>query len=262
VQPPRDAVRVLLAGESWVVQTTHIKGVDYFTQCSYGEGARWLRRAIEGGGNELRHLPSHLAPEQFPASADELSEYDVLILSDIGANTLLLHPDTTAHSTATPNRLVAIRDYVAAGGGLLMIGGYMSFQGIDGKARYHATPVGEALPVRMLRGVDDRVEVPEGFRPRVVDGAGGHPILAGIPAELPLMLFYNQIEAKPEAEVLLSRGEDPILAVWEFGRGRAAAFAPDAAPHGAPPEFLDWELFDLFWQQLVGWLGRATPVTR
>ena len=250
-------MKVMLAGESWVVQTTHIKGVDYFTQCSYGEGTQWLRRAIEGGGHELRHVPNHLASVEFPSSVEELGPYDAVILSDIGANTLLLHPDTTTYSKVTPNRLDSIRDYVAGGGALLMIGGYMSFQGIDGKARYHSTPVEEALPVRMLPGIDDRVEVPEGFRPVVPEGTGDHPVLEGIPGELPTMLFYNRVEAKPEAEVLLRRAGDPILAVWDFGQGRAAAFAPDAAPHGAPPEFLDWELFDRFWQQLLGWLTRT-----
>ena len=38
------------------------------------------------------------------------------MLSDVGANTLLLHPDTFVRSVALPNRLHAIRDYVAAGG--------------------------------------------------------------------------------------------------------------------------------------------------
>lgn len=250
-------MKVLLAGESWIVQTTHIKGVDFFTQCGYGEGTQWLRRAIEGGGHDFHHLPNHLAAERFPSSAEDLRAHDVLILSDIGANTLLLHPDTTSHSKATSNRLEAIREYVDGGGALLMIGGYMSFQGIDGKARYHSTPVEEALPVSMLRGLDDRVEVPEGFRPMIAEGAATHPVLAGMPQEFPVMLFYNQVEAKPEAQVLLRRGDDPILAVWDFGSGRAAAFMPDAAPHGAPPEFLDWDLFDRFWQQLLAWLGRV-----
>ena len=45
------------------------------------------------------------------------------------------------------------------GGGLLMIGGYLSFAGIDGKARYHGTPVEDALPVT-IAATDDRVEAP------------------------------------------------------------------------------------------------------
>ena len=45
-----------------------------------------------------------------------------------------------------------------------MVGGYYSFQGINGGARYHGTPVEEVLPVEILP-YDDRVEVPEGFTP-------------------------------------------------------------------------------------------------
>ena len=46
-----------------------------------------------------------------------------------------------------------------------MIGGYFSFQGIDGSARWRRTPVEDVLPVTCLP-YDDRVEVPEGFRRR------------------------------------------------------------------------------------------------
>ncbi len=41
-----------------------------------------------------------------------------------------------------------------------MIGGYLSFSGIDGKARFQRTAVADVLPVRMHDG-DDRVEVPK-----------------------------------------------------------------------------------------------------
>lgn len=246
--------KVLLAGESWTTITTHIKGVDYFTQAGYGEGVRWLRRALEGGF-EFHHLPNHLALEQFPSSVEELAAFDVLILSDIGSNTLLLHPQTTTYSKVTTNRLEAIREFVLRGGGLLMIGGYMSFQGIEGKARYRGTPVEEVLPVSMMPG-DDRVEAPQGFRPRATPEGREHAVLAGIPDELPVMLFRNEVELKSGALLLLHDADSPVLAVWQQGQGRAAAFTPDAAPHGATPEFLEWEHFDRFWSQIVSWLAK------
>lgn len=244
-------MKVLFAGESWIIQTTHIKGVDWFQQCDYGEGTEWLTRALEGGGYEVEHLPNHLASERFPTELDRLQEFDLLILSDIGANTLLLHPDVTRHSKTVPNRLELIRSYVESGGSLLMVGGYMSFAGIDGRARYGGTPVEAALPVE-IKGADDRVEMPQGFQPRVVDKE--HPAVTGLPDALPTMLFYNEVAAKPQADVLVEHNEAPILAVWEYGSGRAAAFTPDTAPHGAPPEFLDWEHFDRLWQQVADWL--------
>lgn len=172
-------MRVLLSGESWVTHSVHIKGVDSFNTSTYVEGADRLRAAFRAGGIDVDHLPGHLTPGRFPGSADELAAYDAVILSDIGANSLLLSPDTFDRSAVAPNRLAAIERYVHGGGGLLMIGGYLSFAGIDGKARYHGTPVEDALPV-VISPHDDRAERPEGVQPAV--SVPGHPVLDGVPA--------------------------------------------------------------------------------
>jgi uncharacterized membrane protein len=249
--------KILFAGESWTIQTTHVKGIDFFTQWGYGTGEKWIKQALEQSGSEVKHLPSHEAIENFPSSVKELSEYDCLILSDIGSNTLLLHPDTTARSLIKPNRLEVIEQYVWQGGALIMIGGYLSFQGIEAKARYAGTPVEQALPVSMMQ-TDDRVEMPQGYSPTVVQA--DHAVMSGLPEDdWPHLLFYNKVVAKLEAEVLMEYQDDPILAVWDFGQGRAAAFTPDAAPHGAPLQFLEWEYFPRLWQQLVRWLTRSNP---
>lgn len=250
-------LRVLLAGESWVTHTIHIKGMDTFTQSGYGDGSGWLRSAVENGGGTFTHMPSHEALTKFPKSVDELSKYDVVILSDIGANTLLLHPDTAVDSKPTPNRLKVVEDYVKQGGGLVMIGGYMTFQGIQGMARYSGTPVEAALPVKISQ-VDDRVEVPEGFCPTVVKPI--HEILDGLPEQFPMMLFHNDVELKDGARELLEKDGSVILAVWEYGLGRSAAFTPDVAPHGATPDFLNWDRFDEFWGNLFTWVANLQPV--
>lgn len=246
-----ERLKVLFAGESWVIATTHIKGLDHFTQYGYGEGVKWIKEALEKNCISVEHMPSHKAITDFPADVEELSRFDCLILSDIGANTLLLHPDTTSFSKATPNRLEVIKEYVNRGGALVMLGGYMSYQGIEGKARYHGTPVEEVLPVEILP-FDDRVEVPQGINPRVVKA--DHAVLSGLPKIFPQFLSYNKIIAKSNAEVLITHNDDVFLAVCEYGKGRTAAFAADAAPHGASPEFLNWEYFGKFWMQLVNWL--------
>ena len=66
-----------------------------------------------------------------------------------------------------------------------MIGGYMSFQGINARARFHGTAIEELLPVTILPG-DDRQEVPEGADLTCVPGS--HPILEGLPAQWPYVL--------------------------------------------------------------------------
>ncbi len=87
-------IRVLLAGESWVSNSTHFKGWDFFSSTVYEVGTDYLEGALKGSDIQLEHMPSHVAATRFPLTLDELNAYDVVILSDIGANTLLLHPDT------------------------------------------------------------------------------------------------------------------------------------------------------------------------
>jgi uncharacterized membrane protein len=199
-------------------------------------------------------MPSHVAATKFPVELEALLAYNVVMLSDIGANTLLLHPDTFNKSRPMNNRLKLLRDYTANGGGLIMVGGYMTFQGIDAKARYAGTPVEEALPVTMLER-DDRVEVPEGVAPsmQIVD----HPIVDGLAYDWPPLLGYNQLVAKPHATVLVKVRRDPLLAIWQYQQGRAVAFASDCGPHWAPPGFLAWDGYGTLWSRMVAWAGRA-----
>jgi uncharacterized membrane protein len=247
-------MRVLLAGESWFTYSVHQKGFDSFTTCVYEEGRQWLEKALQEGGHHVDYLPNHLAPAQFPTRLEELAGYGAVILSDIGSNTLLLHPRTLKLSERTPNRLGLIQEYVAGGGGLVMCGGWMSFQGIEGKANYRGTAIEEILPVDLL-DKDDRVEVPEGFVPEFVEE--DHPILAGVPTRWPAFLFYNRLRLKRGSTLLARRGADALIAMRPFGRGRTMAFAMDIAPHGSPREFLEWEHFPTFWNQAVQWVSQG-----
>lgn len=246
--------RVLIAGESWTVHSIHQKGFDSFTTTEYAEGVSWLRAALEKAGWAVTYQPSHVAAREFPTTAEALAEYDCVILSDIGANTLLLHPDTFVRSKALPNRLHAIRDYVGQGGGFVMVGGYLTFQGIDAKAQYAGSAIEEILPVTLHRH-DDRVECPQGVTPVVSDG--GHPMAAGLDGQWPQLLGYNQLIAKPGATVVAKVGEDPLLVAGSFGEGRAVAFTSDCGPHWAPPDFVEWGGYDRLWGQVVDWAAGA-----
>ncbi len=245
--------KVLIAGESWVTHSIHTKGFDSFTTTEYNEGVRWLKAALEGGGWEVTFLPNHLASRDFPQTAEALAAYDVVMLSDIGANTLLLHPDTFVRSIPLPNRLASIKEYVLDGGGLVMIGGYLTFQGIDAKGQYAGSPVEDVLPVTLYRH-DDRRENPQGVVPKV--GDPGHPITHGLAAEWPALLGYNEVVAKPDAEVLVRVGGDPLVAVGEFGKGRSVAFTSDCGPHWAPPPFVDWTGYAPLWNNIANWVSR------
>lgn len=246
--------RVLIAGESWTVHSIHQKGFDSFTTTEYAEGVRWLMAALEEADWKVVYQPSHVAARDFPATAEELAVYDCVMLSDIGANTLLLHPDTFVRSKPLPNRLRAIRDYVAGGGGFVMIGGYLTFQGIDAKAQYAGSAAEEALPVTLHRH-DDRIECPQGVTPMVTDD---HAIVRGLEGAWPNLLGYNQIVPKAGADVLVTVGDDPLIVAGGFGNGRAVAFASDCGPHWAPPGFVEWSGYNRLWGQIANWTAGAS----
>ena len=244
--------RVLLAGESWMSFTTHVKGFDTFYTSVYESGEKWLKHALEEGGYEVVFLPNHLAPTDFPFEMKALETFGCVILSDIGANTLLLPPATFSGSVSMPNRTKLIRDYVKNGGSLLMIGGYMTFSGIEAKGRWHDTAVQEVLPVEVLTR-DDRMEHCEGVEPKIVRR---HEALEGIPDVFPAVLGYNQTIAKDNAFVAAEVDGDPFIVFGEYGKGRSAVVTTDCAPHWAPPAFCEWEHYNRLWQGIVNWLTK------
>ena len=249
--------QVLLVGETWVTSATHIKGFDPFYSATFHSGAGPLIAALRDSDFELTHMSGHDCAAQFPSTLEGLRQYDAIILSDIGANTLLLHPDVWLHSRPAPNRLKLLRDWTFEGGGLIMAGGYLSFQGIDGRARWRGTPVEAALPVTCLPQ-DDRIEVPDGFHPEVAEPE--HPVLQNLSGTWPLLLGANEVTARlrGDCSVLVKMPDDegghPLLVVGEWGAGRTAAWMSDISPHWAPAEFVNWAGYTTLWRNILGWI--------
>jgi len=241
------SLKILLAGESWTSLGLHLKGFSIYTTGGYEEGGKVLIDALASQGIDVTYIPNHLVPRDFPNTIEGLKAYDAIILSDIGADTFLLHPDTLTKSLRRPNTLKVMADYVAEGGGLLMVGGFMSFSGFGGNACYHNTIFADVLPVKML-GHDDRVECPEGITPQVT---AEHAVLEGIPSQWPHFLGYQRLIAKPDATTVMTAGGDPFLVLGTYGNGRVAAFASDCSPHWGPPEFVGWTHYAAFWSQLA-----------
>ena len=94
------------------------------------------------------------------------TQYQAVVISDVGALTLLVTPDARAGRVGV-NRLDVLKAYVESGGGLMLAGGYMGFQGMFGTARFHDTAVEDVLPVRCLPYCDG-MEVPQGLQAAIV----------------------------------------------------------------------------------------------
>lgn len=250
-----ESIRVLVVGESWIKHTIHQKGFDQFHTTEYEEGGGAFLEALKSGGFDTSYIRAHEITERFPTTLDDLTCFDVVILSDIGSNSFLLCEETFSRSEKSVNRLSLLTEFVRQGGGLMMVGGYMSFSGIDGRARYQMSPLAAALPVLMLN-YDDRIEKPEGLEAHFLNPT--HPALGGTPAEWPILLGYNKFKAKSDADVLVAHEEDPLLVVGSFGKGRSVAFASDVAPHWAPPEFLSWPHYNNLWTSIVEWVANRS----
>ncbi|GAA2502416.1 glutamine amidotransferase [Terrabacter carboxydivorans] len=244
--------RVLLAGESWISQSTHFKGFDSFSSTTFETGADAFIEAARTQGIEIDQMYAHDVPDRFPRTVEALSAYDVVILSDIGYNSFVLPNSVWLRGERTDNPLVSLVEWTRAGGGLMMAGGYLSFQGFQARANFARSPIAEALPVDMLTS-DDRAETPQGAVCRVV--APEHEIAAAWPGESPQLLGYNVVTPKPDAQVVATVDDDVLIATREFGQGRSLVWTSDIGPHWCPTEFLDWDGFAPVVGSMLRWLG-------
>lgn len=199
------------------------------------DAARYLAGALKAAGLPFDYLPSNARFSRRTAS----TKYGLYILSDYPKRFL-----GEAHA-----RLIAGR--VRDGAGLLMIGGWGSFRGVDGL--YGSTALAEALPVRCAAR-DDRQQGAAAYRIAPGKNAGllGKPVFDL--ASAPTLAGYNKTVLKPGAAEILRietlrfgkksdevrvTASDPLLAVRPFGRGRAVAYCSDLAPHWSGG-LVDW----------------------
>lgn len=242
--------KVLLAGESWISTTTEYKGYDSFTSTKLEIGCTELLNALTKIGHTVTHLRAHDVPELFPWTINELNQYDVIILSDIGSNSLTLSNGVFTDGNPSVNRMELLKQWVLSGGALMMAGGYLSFSGFEGKAHYHGTPIEDVLPVT-IAPYDDRIEVPQGISPTE---SQNNPISSGL-GIFPSILGYQKIMPKENSTVLMKINSSPLLVTGMAGNGRTLAYATDIAPHWASQDFMNWQNYGTFFSRCIDWLA-------
>ncbi len=120
--------------------------------------------------------------------------------------------------------------------------------------RYYNAPDASTIPDIFLRETirtaGERI-VEEAFQP--IPSASSE-ILDGLDAgRLPQLLGYNATTPKGSATVSLLTGrEDPLLAQWQYGLGRAVAWTSDAREQWAAP-WIGTAEFGTLTAQLVAW---------
>src|SRR5438132_10538891 len=107
-----------------------------------------------------------------------------VIISDVEAKNFHLYPGFFDRSRREqkvitfPDRLDSLKKWIAEGGGLMMLGGWLSFSGAKEMGGWRRSRLADALPVACLAG-EDLVESSAGFTAEVV--APGHPLALGLP---------------------------------------------------------------------------------
>lgn len=248
---------VLLAGETFHVTSFASKGYEVGASARFSNGAlRWID-ALRAGGIDVVQIGGERCEVEFPTTIEQLSDFATVVLSDVGALSLLYTPQTRAGRRSV-NRLDLLRDWVSQGGGLMMAGGYCSFQGIDGLGLYRGTAVESVLPVQLYAGPDG-IEAPEGLDPQI--SAMDHPILNGV-SNIPYVLGMNRVAARLGSDgatlVHCVRGGEnlPLLSIRDFGAGRSLAWMSDIGPHWLSADFMEWPGYDRLMSNMVRWLAR------
>lgn len=124
-----------------------------------------------------------------------------------------------------------------------------------GHGRHYFVPDPRSIPRILTRETQTAKEfalVERRFQPQLNAASpifGGH--LAG--QDLPELSGFVRTRAKPTAEIVLSSDRnEPILAQWQYGRGRSVAWMADAGAHWAA-DWITWDGFPTFVRQTVEW---------
>jgi len=139
----------------------------------------------------------------FPTTYSGLSECEVVVISALDAQAM----DETFQAM--------LADYVEAGGGLLVVGGYESL----GKGLSGNSILAELLPVDTTGPWD--------LKPvRAPEIRAARPLALKQPLPEGSSVFYVQ-EVRPRqgAEVWLLAGDESFLTAWQYGQGRVAVIS-------------------------------------
>ncbi len=249
---------VLLAGEIFHITTLASTGLETGASSRYSNGATRYIQALMNSQIDVVQIGGDRCEHEFPTTMDELDRYSVVVISDVGALSLLYTPETRLGKRSV-NRLELIRRWVEQGGALMMAGGYTGFQGMYGAAMFHGTAIERALPVE-ISALPDGLEAPEGLDP--VIASSDHAILSGMTAPVPFILGLNRVIARVQSDTRTLMcckhgGSDlPLLSVREYGSGRSLSWTTDIGPHWLSADFMQWSGFDRLMANMVRWLAR------
>jgi uncharacterized membrane protein len=180
----------------------------------------------------------------YPKTYEELCAYDVVVLANADASWF-----------GFPGR-AALRDFVNAGGGLLVLGGNYSL----GQGYFANTFLGDLLPVTVAAVRDvQQASPPLTLRPAATGLARALP--GSYWKAAPVLYWRHRVALKPEAQTQLVAGSDPVLVTGAYGLGRVAVFTGTVLgqPSGTEQPFWAWAGWPPLMRNTISWLSRRGP---
>ena len=121
-----------------------------------------------------------------------------------------------------------------------------------GAGRYHFADQPEDIPRLTL--IESQIasaepQIEGQFRANL---QASHPLLRDFtPNQIPQLEGYVGTTIKPDAELVLkSPDDDPVLATWQYGLGRAVAWTPSVESPWAE-DWPNWPDYGKFWAQII-----------
>lgn len=198
----------------------------------------------------------------FPKTEEELFSYDGLVIGSVEAGFF------------SADQLRSIEAFVARrGGGLLALGGRLSFDG----GKYKGTPLDDLLPLSLTGGpVDDANSYAPVYRPSLTGAGQSHPITRlnddrganqKIWNELPPISVSEALtNVKPGATVLLearridnSGAHVPLLVQQRYGRGQTLALTSSDTWRWRMRMDAKNNSHETFWRQMLRYVVSTTP---
>ena len=178
---------------------------------------------------------------ELPATDVELPQDSVIVVANVSA------PDLK------PARVARIKEFVAAGGGLVVLAGRSAYC----QGKYVGTPLAEILPVTFDFYTNS---APKGVSLTRAASATWLPVTDF--SAKPMAYYLQTITPKPDAIVQLLAGDKPTIVSGTFGKGRVVAVGLTVngnPPPGAVP-FWEWSDWPRLFGQTIEWAAGARPL--
>jgi len=249
--------KVDIAKEAILRAADALSPTDQLGVVAFDESAHWAVRTAPIDVIGLQNSLGFRADGQTNIYAGLKAAYDDLVRNPAKLRHIILITDGWSQSGAYDQLLADMKaagitlSTIGTGGGSADILRRLAEQS---GGRYYNAPDATAIPdiflKETIRTAGEQI-VEETFQP--VPSTPSE-ILRGLDAgRLPSLLGYNATTAKGTATVALLTGrDDPLLAQWQYGLGRAVAWTSDARQQWATP-WIGTEAFGTLTAQLVAW---------